>query len=146
MRRVAVVLNVLTPRRVGQSVLVLLADLAHDGAQGFLFLGVGGRGGERAEDGAGDERGRRGCRERNQVGRGVERDGWVRVPAQHALDGCRAVEAACHAAAEGLDAGDCFGRGARHDDVDWGGESLRILRLVRTQSVLRYCMILGDAP
>jgi hypothetical protein len=44
----------------------------------------------------------------------------VCVAAEYALDGCGGVESCCYAAAEGFDACDCVGGGARDDDVDGG--------------------------
>lgn len=51
----------------------------------------------------------------------------MRIAAEYALDGGRAVEACRDAAAEGFDAGDCFGGGAGDDDVDGGCELLWVL-------------------
>jgi hypothetical protein len=41
--------------------------------------------------------------------------------AEDAADGGGRVEARCYCAAEGFYAGDCGGRGAGDDDVDFGG-------------------------
>jgi hypothetical protein len=106
-RGVAVVLNVLSARGVGQPEAVLLRDVLHDVANGLL--GLGGRGGQRGQDRGGDE-GRVGLRgEGDELGRRLQRDSGVRVAAQDTLNGRRRVEARRDAAAEGFDAGDGLG-------------------------------------
>jgi hypothetical protein len=125
-RGVAVVLNVLSARGVGQPEAVLLRDVLHDVANGLL--GLGGRGGQGGQDRGGDE-GRVGLRgEGDELGRRLQRDGGVRVAAQDTLNRRRRVEARRDAAAEGFDAGDGLGRGARDDYVDGCLELLWVLR------------------
>lgn len=127
MRRVAVVLDILPARRIGETVLVLGRELAHDSGEGLFAVRLCGGGSQGAQDGAGDEVRGGGGGAGDQRGRCVERDDRVAVAAQHALDRGRAVEARGHGAAEGFDAGDCFGRGARDDDVDGRGEEFWVL-------------------
>ena len=128
MRGVAVVLDVLPARRVGEAVLVLCGELAHDGSEGGFAVCLGGGGGQGAEDGAGDQVRGGGGGAGDEVRGRVQRDDRVAVAAQHALDRGRAVETRAHSAAEGFDAGDCFGRGARDDHVDGRGEDFGVLQ------------------
>lgn len=77
---IAVVLNVLSGRGVGQSVLEVLVDVLHHRSQG-LFFGFLWRRLQRREDGRGDEVGVC-CRgEGYERGWGLQRDGGVRVAA-----------------------------------------------------------------
>jgi|SRR5690242_456230 len=80
-RRVAVVLDVLSARGVRETVPVLCAEVAHDGAEGLFAGGVVGGRSQGAEDGAGEERGGGGGREGDQGRRGIERYERVRVAA-----------------------------------------------------------------
>jgi len=130
MRGISVILYILPAGRVGQSVLVLLAYLLHDGSQGLVLhllrraRGLHGLG--QRLDGAGrDHLGGR-CAG-DQVRAGIERDGGVRFPAEYTLDRGGRVKAGEDGAAEGFDAGDCGGGGARYDDVDGGRQLFSIL-------------------
>jgi hypothetical protein len=115
MRRITVVLNVLSCRRVRQSVLVFVAKALHQGEHGVFLRGVGDAG--RCE-GCGEVCGevRRGVYD--EVGGGLERDGRVGDATEDALDGGGGVEARGYCAAESFDPCNGVGRGAGDDDVD----------------------------
>jgi hypothetical protein len=142
-RGVAVVLDVLPGRRVGQPVRVALADLRHDGAQRRVLDLDGGvrvrlRGLEALHD-AGREDALRRLVQRPLLDQSrvrLQRDDRVRVALEHALDRRRGVEARGDGAAEGFDAGDGGGGRAGDDDVDCGAELVGVLvraALVRVQ-------------
>jgi hypothetical protein len=129
MCRVTVVLNVFPARGIGQSVLVLCAQLLHEDSHGFLLSGIVGGGGlQSGENGRGDEGGVGGGGQLDEVGVGLQRDGRVGVAAEDALDGGGRVEAGGDGAAQGFDARNGFGGGARDNEVDGRGELLGVLR------------------
>jgi hypothetical protein len=129
-RRITVVLYILPGGRVRQPVLVLCAHLLHNRAESLVahFRGGVGRGQrfrEGFEDGGGD--GEVVCGAGDELGVGAQRDDWVRVAAEDALDRCRRIETCCYGAAEGFNAGDGFGGGAGNNDVDWGVQLVGVL-------------------
>ena len=76
MRWIAVVLDVLSCRRIRQPVFVFRPDLLHDSNHSLLLLFFGGRL-ERSDDGRWDLGGCRASSERDEVWRGLDGDGGV---------------------------------------------------------------------
>lgn len=145
MRRVAVVFDVLSRRRIGQPEPVFLAHLRHDGAQSLVLdlyrrIRVRTRGLEGLDD-AGRDEVRRGIVGAvlsgllDKVRISLQRDDRVRVSLQYALDGGRRVEARGDGAAEGFDAGDGGGGRAGDDNVDCGAQLIGVLR--RKEALVR---------
>lgn len=100
MRRITIILNVPTTRRIRQP--VLQPQTLHNTRLGDIL-------------------GRTLCLQQRlgpTFSRPRQRDERVRLHAEDMADGGAGVEAGCQGAAGGFDSGDCGGGGARDDEVD----------------------------
>ncbi len=107
MRRVTIILDILSRRRIGESVFVFLPHLLDDSGHdvsvdcytvAFAF-GAGSGFFEGGEDGGAGDGAVFLCGEGDERGGGLHRHHRVRVAAEHALDGCGRVETGRYAAA-----------------------------------------------
>ena len=100
--RIPIILQILSARRIGQSILEPHPLNPLDGVAAHAYLVQ--------------------RRIVQRLGIPPQTDEWRRLPLLDPMDGVFGVESGCDGATEGFHGGDGGGRGARYDDVDRGGQ------------------------